>query len=103
MPQLTRHTPRHRAGVPHVILPLWADLYNYAQTAEYLGIGIWPSQESALDWDAKALSRGFMDALKGERSESMKQKAKALAEVASSYGGRDAAAREIAILAAMGH
>ncbi|KAF4998688.1 hypothetical protein FGRMN_3014 [Fusarium graminum] len=29
------------AGIPHVVLPLWADLYNYAALAEMSGVGKW--------------------------------------------------------------
>ncbi|KAL2832930.1 hypothetical protein BDW59DRAFT_157079 [Aspergillus cavernicola] len=29
------------AGVKQVILPRWLDTYNYAQMAEYVGVGIW--------------------------------------------------------------
>jgi UDP:flavonoid glycosyltransferase YjiC (YdhE family) len=88
--------------VPHVILPLWIDLYNFATTSEYLGIGVWPGKETAPEWEAESLAEGFMQALTGETAASMREKAKALAKVAESYGGRDTAAAEVAKLAAQG-
>ena len=54
-------------GVPQIILPIWFDLYNYAATAEHLGVGIWPNKDTAPDWEADALSRGFMEALSAAR------------------------------------
>ena len=83
------------AGVPQVILPLWFDLYNFAQTAQDLGIGIWPGKEAAPVWDARSLSEGFLLALQGNSSVKMREKARALGKVASSYGGRDTAAEKI--------
>ncbi|KAF5983070.1 2-hydroxyacylsphingosine 1-beta-galactosyltransferase [Fusarium bulbicola] len=38
------------AGVTQVILPLWADLYNYAALAETRGIGVWGCKESTPNW-----------------------------------------------------
>ena len=96
-------TTNPRAGVPHVILPQWIDHYNFAQTAEYLGIGIWASKETAPLWRAEALSQAFLASLQGDKSEEMKMKAKALAKVAHEYGGRDCAAREIAYWAGRGN
>ncbi|CAM1502543.1 Fc.00g045270.m01.CDS01 [Cosmosporella sp. VM-42] len=91
------------AGIPQVVLPLWFDLYNYAATAEYRGVGIWPGKETAPIWDADSLARGFMQALVGNSSDSMRKKAKELAKIARQYGGRDKAAMEIANIAATGH
>lgn len=88
-----------RAGIPHVILPLWLDLYNFATTAEYLGVGIWPGKDTAPVWHAHTLAQGFLAALIGDESVAMRQKAKALGAVAATYGGRDWAAAEVARLA----
>ncbi|KAF5667262.1 2-hydroxyacylsphingosine 1-beta-galactosyltransferase [Fusarium heterosporum] len=38
------------AGVPHVILPLWADLYNYAALAEMSGVGVWACKDTTPEW-----------------------------------------------------
>ena len=92
-----------RTGVPQVILPLWVDLYNFAQTAEYLGVGIWPGKETAPRWHAEMLSDGFMRALTGKSSFAMREKASQLREAARQYGGQLAAAEKIASMAAKGH
>ena len=81
---------------------MWADMYNFARIAEYLGIGIWAGQDIAPTWEAGRLSRAIMEALDGPTSESMKKKAKDLAQVASTYGGRQTAAQEFARWAAAG-
>ena len=93
----------HSAGVPQVVLPLWFDLYNYAATAEYRGIGVWPGRETAPVWDADSLGRGFIQALVGASSESLRKNAKELANLARQYGGRNMAAQEIVSIAAKGH
>ncbi|KAF4503571.1 sterigmatocystin biosynthesis peroxidase stcC [Fusarium agapanthi] len=38
------------SGVTQVILPLWADLYNYAALAETRGVGVWGCKESTPNW-----------------------------------------------------
>ncbi|GFP54971.1 glycosyltransferase sdnJ [Trichoderma asperellum] len=90
------------AGLPSVILPQWADHYRYAQTAEYLGVGIWPSKETSPGWEAAALTEAFLKVLGGETSVAMREKAKALSEKGLRYGGDKAAAALIAKLAVEG-
>ncbi|KAK1251516.1 hypothetical protein MKX07_006995 [Trichoderma sp. CBMAI-0711] len=90
------------SGIPSVVLPLWADLYNYAQTAEYLGVGIWPNKTLAPDWDAAGLAEAFLEVLSGNRSVTMRENAKALARRGEQYGGRKLAAELIAEMAAKG-
>ncbi|KAM0420429.1 hypothetical protein ACHAPT_011850 [Fusarium lateritium] len=87
-------------GIPQVVLPLWFDTYNYAVTAEYRGVGIWPTKDTAPDWEAESLGQAFLKALSDE---DMKKKAEKLGEVARQYEGRYAAARDIADMAARGH
>jgi hypothetical protein len=72
------------------------------RAVEYIGVGVWPGKETAPDWDAESLTKGFLDALSGETADSMRQNAKAMRQVAESYGGRITAAKEVARLAAMG-
>jgi UDP:flavonoid glycosyltransferase YjiC (YdhE family) len=83
-------------------LPLWVDLYNFSRMAEYLGVGIWLGKDTAPDWDPLTLSKGLLQALDNETGLAMRGKAEALGEVARRYGGRDAAAAELARLAAGG-
>lgn len=91
-----------RAGIPSVVLPLWADHYNYAQTAEYLGVGIWPNKKTAPEWEAAVLTEAFLEALSGNKSITMRQNAKAIAHKGHEYGGRKLAAQLVAEMAAGG-
>ncbi|KAL7797380.1 glycosyltransferase family 1 protein [Trichoderma ceciliae] len=90
------------AGIPSVILPQWADHYRIARTAEYLGVGIWPSKETAPDWEAVALTEAFRSVLSGETSVTMRHSAKALSRKGHQYGGDKTAAGLIAKMAAEG-
>ncbi|CAG9942683.1 unnamed protein product [Clonostachys rosea f. rosea IK726] len=90
------------AGVPQMILPLWFDLFNFANIAEYLGIGIWAGRSTTPEWVAETLVEGFRTALVGPSSVSLREKAQKLGEVARQYDGRKIAADEIARLAAIG-
>jgi hypothetical protein len=90
------------AGIPSVVLPLWADHYSYAQTAEYLGVGIWPNKKTAPDWEAVGLAEAFLEALSGNKSVTMRQNAKAIALKGHEYGGRKLAAQLVAEMAAGG-
>ncbi|KAI8630105.1 hypothetical protein F5Y19DRAFT_484015 [Xylariaceae sp. FL1651] len=38
------------AGIPQVILPLWLDLYGFAQLVEYIGVGVWGCRENSPTW-----------------------------------------------------
>ncbi|KAK7215947.1 hypothetical protein V2G26_003950 [Clonostachys chloroleuca] len=90
------------AGVPQMILPLWFDLFNFANLAEYLGIGIWAGRSTTPEWVPESLVEGFRTALVGPSSVSLKDKAQKLGDVARQYDGRKIAADEIARLAAIG-
>ncbi|KAF5382861.1 hypothetical protein D9757_007252 [Collybiopsis confluens] len=85
------------AGVPHVILPVWYDTYDYATRAEWLGIGIWGSRRRA----PKAESSEFGQALLrvaglSLEAEGFRAKAKRLAESCKTrYTGRVLAADEV--------
>ena len=37
----------NRSGVPHIVLPVWFDTYDYAQRAEFLNIGIFANKTCA--------------------------------------------------------
>ncbi|KAL4780291.1 hypothetical protein BJX76DRAFT_338304 [Aspergillus varians] len=91
------------AGVKQVIVPMWLDQYNYAQIAEYVGVGIWAGKDMAPVWDDKILRDGFVTALSGGKADAMQKKADALRKAAARYSGRDCAARKIARMAGTGH
>lgn len=96
---------QNSAGVPHVILPMWADCYNYAALAEGLGLGIWASRQSAPDWTVEELSASILKLLSEDDpfAVSARAKARALSEKAKARPGRDHAADIIAEFAAKGH
>lgn len=84
------------------MLPLWADHYNYAQTAEYLNVGIWPNKKTAPEWEVAGLTEAFLEALSGNKSVTMRQNAEAIAHKGHEYGGRKLAAQLVAEMAAKG-
>ena len=81
-------------AVPQVILPCYFLTYERANLTEYLGVGIYGSKNSqtapACDSDelANSILRVIFDASFGVR-------AKRMAEIASTYGGRRTAAAHI--------
>lgn len=87
-------------GVPQVVLPLWADLYDYAVRVEMLGIGVWGSKRSTPNWTAEELGGAFFKAL-GDSDEavSMRKKAGELGRQFQKNPGRITAASEISRLA----
>ncbi|KAK8092503.1 hypothetical protein PG999_014702 [Apiospora kogelbergensis] len=90
------------AGVPQVILPLWADLYNFAALVETVGIGVYGSRGTAPDWTVKGLSNAFMAVIDGEGAVGMRKTAQELSMKAKERPGRVVAAAEIARWAGSG-
>lgn len=89
---------RHRAGVPQIVLPMWMDLYNFAQLAEQVGVGVWGSRRTAPEWTAEELSASILKVVDGgPASVSMREKAKSIGDRAPQ--GRNVAADIIADLA----
>lgn len=89
-----------RAGVTQVILPLWADLYNYAALAETSGIGVWGCKDSTPNWMSECLSDAFMEGIGGCGESLLQRQAKWLGDrIKAGKKGRDVAADEIAKLA----
>ncbi|CAI6088225.1 unnamed protein product, partial [Clonostachys chloroleuca] len=89
------------AGVPHVILPLWVDLYNFAALSETAGIGVWGCRDTSPNWTADGISNAIIKVVDGgEASVSLREKAKSLGDkLREGEKGRDISAREIAKLA----
>ena len=92
------------AGVPHVVLPMWADCYNYAALAETIGVGVWACPSTSPNWTVEDLTQAFMKVLDGgEASVAMRQKARELGNnIQASEKGRDVAAKKVAELAYSG-
>ncbi|KAH8879605.1 glycosyltransferase family 1 protein [Thozetella sp. PMI_491] len=80
------------AGVPRVILPQWADCYDFAHRAEWLGIGRWGSRTMKPKWSAKELSRELVEVVLGGKAPDMKQRAEKLAKICNQDGGGAAVA-----------
>lgn len=89
------------AGVAHVILPLWVDLYNFAALSETTGIGVWACRETSPDWNADCISHAIFKVVDGgDEGHSLRVKAKQLGDkLQRGEKGRDISAREIAKLA----
>ncbi|KAF4966991.1 hypothetical protein FSARC_5399 [Fusarium sarcochroum] len=89
------------AGLPQVVLPLWADLYNYAALAETAGVGVWGCKATTPGWTSDCLATALLQLVDGGQvSVSLTRHAKELGDkVKAGDKGRDIAAREIAKLA----
>ncbi|KAF6802332.1 udp-glucoronosyl and udp-glucosyl transferase family protein [Colletotrichum musicola] len=83
------------AGVPQVVLSVWADTYDFAHRAEYLGIGRWGSRRSAPGVEAKEFGAALLRVLIGPEAEGIRTRAKEIAELRLRGEGRDVAARHI--------
>ncbi|KAF3804242.1 Glycosyltransferase sdnJ [Colletotrichum gloeosporioides] len=83
-------------GVPQVVLPVWADTYDFAQRAEYLGIGKWVSPNTAPRYRAKELGDALTQVVIGHNARKVQLKSNELAKQRLQLGeGRDVAARHI--------
>ena len=89
-------------GTPQIILPLWVDLYNFAQLAEQVGVGVWGCRATSPDWTAECLSQAIITvADKGHAA--FKSAATNISDAYQRRGrGRDVAASIIAQLARSG-
>jgi UDP:flavonoid glycosyltransferase YjiC (YdhE family) len=94
----------HSAGVPQVVLPMWADLYNYAQLAEQIGVGLWGCRETSPEWTPECLKDDILHVVASNASDSLQVKAKQISVEARKDGlGRDISAGIIAQLARSGY
>lgn len=72
------------------------DTYDFANRAEYLGIGIWGNKRAKPGCRVDELGSALVNVLMGPRSTEMKHKATELARLcAANGGGRAMAARAI--------
>ena len=89
--------PLNRSGVPHIVLPVWFDTYDYARRAEFLNIGIFASKTCAPGVGAeefgKALVRVTGDSVEAGK---LRTSAKHLKELCRAKGnGRELACAAI--------
>ncbi|KAJ5698886.1 hypothetical protein N7462_000891 [Penicillium macrosclerotiorum] len=83
------------AGVPHIVLPVWFDTYDFASRVEYHGIGVWGSKKSAPKINGKEFGEAFRRVLASEESETIRNKALALRNQLSPIPGRVMACEKI--------
>jgi UDP:flavonoid glycosyltransferase YjiC (YdhE family) len=100
---LEEFTDDIRGGVPQIILPQWADLYDFAQLVETLKIGVWGCRATSPDWTAECIQEAVLSVLEDSPTSSMMARNAAFGKLARKSVGRDVAAREVARLAASGH
>jgi UDP:flavonoid glycosyltransferase YjiC (YdhE family) len=87
----------YSSGVPHLILPMWADCYDYASRAEYLKIGVYGNAKAAPNHTAQELIKAFSRVLgDGPESRTIRENAARLGEFTRRKPGRSRAAQEIA-------
>lgn len=105
----TIRTNHDRGGVPHVILPQWADLYDFASLVENLKIGVWGCRATSPSWTTECIQEAILLVLKdsllknSSDSSCMARNAATFGDLARKTVGRDVAAKEVARLAASGH
>ncbi|EHK43614.1 glycosyltransferase family 1 protein [Trichoderma atroviride IMI 206040] len=81
------------AGIPQVIIPAWSDCYDYAQRAEYLGIGLWGTRNMKNGWSARELSTKILGVIVGQFSVGVKKRCNVLKQICEFSGsGADFAA-----------
>ncbi|KAI2465912.1 hypothetical protein F4781DRAFT_445583 [Annulohypoxylon bovei var. microspora] len=91
-------------GIPQIVLPQWLDHYSIAQSARYIGVGVWACQETSPAFTAKCLHDAFFTVLNNNKTAiPLREKARQIGEIAQRDPGRYVAAREISKLAASGH
>lgn len=66
---------KYSTGVPQVVLPAWADNYDYAQRVELLGVGRCGNKTTKPHWTSGELSREMLDVLMGDSAAIIKEKA----------------------------
>jgi adenine-specific DNA methylase len=80
---------------------MWADTYDYAVRAEWLGVGIWANRQAPPLWFGEEISQAVLRVVSNDTSTAdgrshFHQRAKALATKSREQAGRVVAAREIA-------
>lgn len=85
----------YSAGIPHVLLPVWMDCFDFGNRVELLGIGRWASKKATPRWKRHELASSLQEVLFGEQAEAIRDKARALGKAHPEHAGRDNAAREL--------
>ncbi|GAB1315439.1 hypothetical protein MFIFM68171_05649 [Madurella fahalii] len=83
------------AGVVQVLLPSWADCYDFATRVEYLGIGRWGNKQGMPRWTASELGPILVEVVVGQDADALRVRAKELATLCSETPGATVAAKAI--------
>ncbi|KAL0574019.1 hypothetical protein V5O48_007941 [Marasmius crinis-equi] len=91
------------AGVPHIILPVWYDTYDFASRVEYLGIGIYGSRTCSPRVESGELGRALVRAVgSGEEAERFRENAGRFRDICKKRGnGREIGAKKMLDLAGL--
>lgn len=66
------------AGVPQVVLPQWANCYDYAELVQHLCIGRHGSRSTQPHWNAPELERALLAVVHGEAASAVQLRAEKL-------------------------
>ncbi|KAL6824720.1 UDP-Glycosyltransferase/glycogen phosphorylase [Trichoderma sp. SZMC 28015] len=80
------------AGVPQLVLPGWADCYDFANRAELLGIGRWGNKKAKPRWQKDELFETLVQVIFGAEAEETNLRAKKFARKYAEGDGRRFAA-----------
>ncbi|KEF63704.1 uncharacterized protein A1O9_01682 [Exophiala aquamarina CBS 119918] len=83
------------AGVPQVLLPAWADCYDFGNRVEILGVGQWANKKAKPRWEGGELAQSLIETLLGPKAEEIRRRARDLAARFPANTGRERAASEI--------
>lgn len=88
----------NRSGLPHIVLPIWVDTYDYAARAEFLNVGIFGNKTCAPSVRAVEFGQALVRITRDtEEAVTFRMSAKRLKEVCRAKGhGRELAS--VAIL-----
>lgn len=81
--------------MPQVVLPQWTDCYDYAQRVEMLGVGRLGNKAAKPGWASQELGGELTNVLFGEWADTMKLKARELAQTCQRRGSGAANAAQI--------
>jgi len=92
-----------KAGIPHLVLPVWFDTYDFAGKAEYLGVGIYGSRSTAPHIGAEEFAKALNAIVgSGPKADAMRGRAKELGEDCARSEGRVVACETIIAAATAG-
>ncbi|KAK1216781.1 hypothetical protein PQX77_020577 [Marasmius sp. AFHP31] len=89
------------AGVPHVVLPVWYDTYDFASRVEYLGVGVYGNKACSPNVEAREFGHALARVV-GSEAERYRAKARGLRDVCWKRGsGREIGAKRVLELAGL--